>query len=84
MYLELEMGIWISLPTSTSLHRQHMRPRTLGKAGRPRDATTTHREGQGRSRKNQGMQCGGGGHSPAVLSGQQPRTVGEAFAEEEE
>ena len=54
MYLEREMGVWISLPTSASLRRKRMRPPTLGKADRPRDATSVHREGQGRSRKVQG------------------------------
>ena len=84
MYLELEMGIWISLPTFASLRQQHTLSSALGKAGRPRGATTMHGEVRGRSRKKQGMQCGGGGNSPAVLSGQRPRMAGEAFTGEEE
>ena len=48
------MEVWISLPTSTSLRRQHAHPLALGKAGRLRDTTTAHREGQGRSRNVQG------------------------------
>ena len=84
MYLKLKMDTRIAPPTSTSFRQQRPRPPALGKADRPRDATTVHREGRGRSRKNQGMQCGGGRWSPAVLSGQRPRTAGEAFIGEEE
>ena len=53
----------------------------LRRVGRPRDAAMALSEGWGRSRKERGTRCDGGGGSPAVLNGQQPHTTGEPITE---